>query len=156
MTQPMTHDRSFQVSLTLGEGYEMEADFGLPGVPPLLLDEPAPLGESHGPNAARVLASAVGNCLASSLLFCLRKARVDVQELRVTVDGTMTRNERGRLRITQLQVRLEPVVPAEQRGRMARCLELYEDFCLVTQSVRQGIAITSEVHPADAEAPAAV
>lgn len=156
MAQPVTHDRSFQVSLTLGEGYEMAADFGLPGVPPLLLDEPAPLGGSRGPNAARVLAAAVGNCLASSLLFCLRKARVDVQELRVTVDGTMTRNERGRLRIAQLQVRLEPVVPAEQRGRMARCLELYEDFCLVTQSVRQGIAITSEVHPADAEAPAAV
>ena len=156
MTQPVTHDRSFQISLTLGEGYEMAADFGLPGVPPLLLDEPAPLGDAHGPNAARVLASAVGNCLASSLLFCLRKARVDVHELRVTVDGTMTRNERGRLRIAQLQVRLEPVVPAEQRDRMARCLELYEDFCLVTQSVRQGIAITSEVHPADAEAPAAV
>ena len=155
MTQPVTHDRSFQISLTLGEGYEMAADFGLPGVPPLLLDEPAPLGDAHGPNAARVLASAVGNCLASSLLFCLRKARVDVHELRVTVDGTMTRNERGRLRIAQLQVRLAPVVPAEQRGRMARCLELYEDFCLVTQSVRQGIAITSEVHPADAEAPAA-
>jgi organic hydroperoxide reductase OsmC/OhrA len=76
---------------------------------------------------------------------------VDVQELRVTVEGTMSRNERGRLRIAGLQVRLEPVVPADQRPRMARCLELYEDFCLVTQSVRQGIAITSAVHPADAE-----
>jgi uncharacterized OsmC-like protein len=147
----VTHDRSFQVSLTLGDGYEMTADFGLPGVPPLLLDEPAPLGGTRGPNAARVLATAVGNCLGASLLFCLRKARVDVQELRVTVEGTMSRNERGRLRIAGLQVRLEPVVPADQRPRMARCLELYEDFCLVTQSVRQGIAITSAVHPADAE-----
>jgi len=156
MTQAPTHDQSFQISLTLHEGYEMTADFGLPGVEPLLLDEPVPLGAGHGPNAARVLAAAVGNCLSASLLFCLRKARVDVQELRATVAGTMARNERGRLRITGLRVRLEPVVPAEQRDRMVRCVELYEDFCLVSQSVRQGIDITAEVHPADAEAPAPV
>lgn len=156
MTHPTTHDHAFQVTLTLREGYEMAADFGLPGIPALVLDEPVPLGTGHGPNAARVLASAVGNCLASSLLFCLRKARVDVTQMRVTVDGTMARNERGRLRITGLRARLEPVVPAEERERMARCMELYEDFCLVSQSVRQGIAVTAEVHPADAAAPAAV
>lgn len=156
MTRASTHDESFQISLTLREGYEMSADFGLPGVEPLLFDEPAPLGAGHGPNAARVLASAVGNCLAASLLFCLRKARVDVQELRATVTGTMARNERGRLRITGLRVRLEPVVPADQHDRMARCVELYEDFCLVSQSVRQGIDITADVHPAAAAEPAPV
>ena len=156
MAQAPTHDQSFQISLTLREGYQMSADFGLPGVDPLWFDEPAPLGAGQGPNAARVLASAVGNCLASSLLFCLRKSRVDVQELRATVSATTARNDRGRLRITSLRVRLEPVVPVEQRDRMARCVELYEDFCLVSQSVRQGIDITAEVHPADVEAPAAV
>jgi organic hydroperoxide reductase OsmC/OhrA len=83
-------------------------------------------------------------------------SRVDVLELRARVAGTMTRNDRGRLRITSLRVRLEPVVPADQRDRMARCVELYEDFCLVSQSVRQGIDITAEVHPADAAEPAAV
>jgi organic hydroperoxide reductase OsmC/OhrA len=156
VTPAPTHDQSFQISLALRDGYEMSADFGLPGVEPLLFDEPAPLGAGNGPNAARVLAAAVGNCLAASLLFCLRKARVDVQELRATVTGTMARTERGRLRITGLRVRLEPVVPADQHDRMARCVELYEDFCLVSQSVRQGIAITADVHPADAAEPAAV
>ena len=63
----------------------------------------------------------------------------------------MTRNERGRLRIRSLRVRLEPVVPAGQHDRLARCRELYEDFCLVSQSVRQGIAITAELEPAEAE-----
>ena len=156
MTPVPTHDQSFQISLTLREGYEMSADFGLSGVDPLRFDEPAPLGAGHGPNAARVLASAVGNCLAASLLFCLRKSRVDVEELRATVTGTMARNERGRFRITGLRVRLEPVVPADQRDRLARCVELYEDFCLVSQSVRQGIDITADVHPADAAEPAPV
>lgn len=141
------HDQPFQIELTLQDGYRMAADFGVPGVPPLIMDEPVPLGEGEGPNAARVLATAVGHCLSASLLFCLRKAHVDVQDLRTTVGATLARNERGRLRITDLRIRIAPVVPAEQRDRMTRCLELFEDFCLVTRSVQQGIAITTEVAP---------
>ncbi len=155
MPTETSHDRAFQVSLTLRDGFRMGADFGLPDVPPLQFDEPVPLGAGAGPNAARVLAAAVGNCLAASLLFCLHKARVDVSALRATVDATMARNERGRLRISDLRVRLEPVVPAEQHPRMQRCLAVFEDYCLVSQSVRQGIAVATAVEPVAAEALAA-
>jgi organic hydroperoxide reductase OsmC/OhrA len=55
------------------------------------------------------------------------------------------RNERGRLRIGGLRVRLAPEVTAEQRERMGRCLDLFQDFCLVTESVRDGIAVDVEV-----------
>jgi organic hydroperoxide reductase OsmC/OhrA len=152
-----SHDGAFQITLTLRDDYRMTADFGLPGVPPLQFDEPVPLGAGEGPNAARALAAAVGNCLAASLLFCLRKSRVDVKALHATVTGTMSRNQRGRLRIAELQARLEPVVPVDQHGRMQRCLEVFEDYCLVSQSVRQGIAVASTVEPVAAEAvPAAV
>jgi len=125
----------------------MAADFGLPGAAPLVMDEPVPLGEGAGPNAARVLATAIGHCLSASLLFCLRKARVQVQDLRTTVTATLARNERGRLRITDVRVQIVPVVTADQRDRTARCLELFEDFCLVSRSVERGIAITTEVTP---------
>jgi len=141
------HDQPFQIHLKLHDGYRMSADFGLPGVAPLVLDEPLPLGAGEGPNAARVLATAVGHCLSASLLFCLRKAHVDVQDLHATVDATLARNEKGRLRITNLHVRLEPLVPPDQRDRTARCIELFEDFCLVSRSVSQGIAIATEVAP---------
>ena len=49
-----------------------------------------------------------------------------------------------------MDVRLEPVVPADQQPRMARCLEIFEDFCVVTGSVREGVEVRLEVVPSDA------
>jgi hypothetical protein len=76
--------------------------------------------------------------------------------MQISVAGTVVRNARGRLRIGSLHVTLAPEVAAAQRERMGRCLELFEDFCIVTESVRQGIPVTVVLasDPADATAPA--
>ena len=142
-----TQDQEFSVELSLGGDYAQTVDFGLPGVPALTVDEPPPLGSGAGPNPARLLASAVGSCLAASLTFCMRKTRLDVRGVHTTVRGTLVRNERGRLRIGGLHVRLEPVVPVEQHDRVPRCLDLFEEFCVVTASVRRGVPTTVEVEP---------
>lgn len=133
--------------LNLKDGYRFAVDFEQPGVPELLVDEHPPIGAGQGPNPARMLATAVAHCLASSFLFCVRKARVDVKSLDVRVEGTMVRNERGRLRIGKLKVRLAPEVRAEDRDRINRCREIFEDFCVVTQSVRGGLNVDVEVVP---------
>ena len=135
----------FDVTLTLDHDFEFDVDFGQPGVPDLRMDEPEPLGAGAGPNAARLLAAAVGNCLSSSALFCMRKARVPVTGMRTTVRTTLVRNEAGRLRIGGVEVELHPEVPDEEQARIARCLDLFEDFCLVTESVRAGIDVGVEV-----------
>ena len=141
------HDR-FTVDLSLRDGYAFNVEFGDGEGPPLVVDELPPLGEGNGPNPARLLAAAVGSCLSASLLFCLRKSRIEVAELRTTVEGTITRNERGRLRMGGIKVRLAPQVTPEQRERMGRCLDLFQDFCIVTESVREGVAVDVEVAPA--------
>ena len=143
--KPSGEEQPFALSLTLQEGYAFSVDFGEEGVSAWLTDEPAPLGTGRGPSPTRLLAAAVGSCLGTSLLFCLRKSRVEVRGLRTSVEGTVVRNERGRLRIGEIRVRLAPDVAPEQRERMTRCLELFEDFCTVTQSIRQGIAVNVEV-----------
>jgi organic hydroperoxide reductase OsmC/OhrA len=143
----MSEDQTFDLTMELRDDYRFLVDFAQPGVPPLLLDEPEPLGDGDGPNAARLLAAAVGNCLSASALFCLRRARIDVQDMRTTVSASLSRNEAGRLRLGGIEVRITPVVDAAEHGRMRRCLELFEDFCVVTQSVRNGIAVDVSVEP---------
>jgi len=138
---------AFALHLTFKDGYQFAVDFEQPGVPELVVDEHPPLGAGRGPDPARMLATAVAHCLASSFLFCVRKARVDVKSLGVRVEGTMVRNERGRLRIGELKVRLAPEVAAEDWERIGRCLEIFEDFCVVTQSVRGGLNVDVEVAP---------
>jgi hypothetical protein len=59
---------TFEVRLNRIAGYQFRADFGDDGIPSLVVDEPAPLGGGTGPNPARLLATAVGNCLSSSLI----------------------------------------------------------------------------------------
>lgn len=145
----------FAVDLTLQDEYRFTVSFGAEPLPELTVDELPPLGQGAGPNPARLLATAVGHCLGASLLYCLRRAKIAVTELHTTVRGTMVRNERGRLRIGELHVELAPDVDAAQRERMGRCLELFEDFCIVTESVRHGIPVSVEVAAATG-APAAV
>lgn len=140
-------EQGFSMTIRLKEHYAQIVDFDLTAVTPLVLDETMPLGWEEGPNPARLLGAAVGGCLGASLLFCLRKARVPVSDLRTTVEGTLVRNERGRLRIGGVQVRLHPTVPEADRERMARCLDIFEDFCTVTESVRHGIDVTVAVEP---------
>lgn len=145
----------FALTLAHKDGFQFTVDFEQAGTAELVLDEPPPLGAGRGPNAARLLGAAVGNCLAASLLLCLRKARIDVRDLRATVEGTLVRNRSGRLRIGEIKVRLEPSLGADPGGRIGRCLELFEDFCIVTESVRQGIDVRVEVEPVAEAVPVA-
>lgn len=140
-------ENAFSVSLTLQDGYAFLVDLHQEGVPLLRVDEPPPLGAGDGPNAARLLAAAVGNCMSASLKFCLDRARIEVREMRTEVEGHYERNAEGRLRIGGLRVRIEPTVDEEQAQRMARCMGIFEDFCTVGQSVKQGIEVEVEVVP---------
>ena len=136
--------RTHHVTVRLDRDYRFTAAFDdVAGAAPVAFDEPAPLGAGTAPNAAAMLGAAVGNCLAASLAFCLRRARVDVAGLTARVTVRVDRNERGRFRIAGIGVELDPRVA--DAARLARCSELFEDFCIVTESVRQGIPVAVTV-----------
>ena len=146
-SEEVTTEGGTRVHLELEDGYRFRADFG-EGRPTLLMDEPPPLGAGAGPNASAALGAAVGNCLCASLLFCLRKAHIEVLAMTSDVQVTLARNARGRLRVSAVRVELHPQVPPGDEGRMRRCLALFEDFCVVSEAVRGGIAVDVSVSSA--------
>ncbi len=140
-------DNTFTVTLTRRDGYEFAVRFDPETAPGLTVDEPPPLGGGAGPNPSALLGAAVGGCLGASLLFCLQKSRVPVAGMETEVSGTIERNEAGRLRVSRIEVRLAPELEEADAARVKRCVDLFEDFCTVTQSVRQGIDIDAVVEP---------
>ena len=142
----MAETQDHKVSLRFVRGYEFVATFpDSDALPPIVFDEPPPLGEGSGPNAAAVLAAAIGDCLAASFAFCLRKVRLEPLDVNAEVVAHVARNEQGRFRITGIDVELAPEVLEVDRPRLQRCEQLFEDFCVVTESVRRGIPVTVKV-----------
>jgi organic hydroperoxide reductase OsmC/OhrA len=141
--------KEFAISIDQIHDYEFRVRFDKEQIPELVGDEPSPFGGDAGPNPERLLAAAVGNCLSSSLLFCLRKARIDVAGIHTGVRVTIVRNENKRLRVGGLEVTIDPRLAEADREKARNCLKLFEDFCTVTESVRAGIAVKVSVKGMD-------
>ncbi len=138
----MSESLAFDLELEQLSGYEFKVRFDNTQFAELLLDEPAPLGGDKGPNAARLIGAAVANCLSASLVFCLAgKFKQSIRPLRTKVHGTLARNDQGRLRIDRLDVTIALADEASAVKHIDRCLTQFEDFCVVTESVRRGIPV---------------
>ncbi len=132
------------LQLAQGRDYQFELQFG-GGIAPLQSDLPPPLGQGEGPSPEMLLAAAVGNCLAASLLFSLRKYKEQAEPITAEVSTEIGRNAEGRLRVQAIDVVLKLGQPAAALKHLDRALAQFEDFCTVTQSVRTGIDVTVQV-----------
>lgn len=109
----------------------------------MFVTEPEPLGRGDSPNAGKLLAASIGHCMCASLLFCLQKSRANVSTMEATVRAGLERNERGRLRIGWVKVIINPKVDNVLKAE--RCAEIFEDFCIVSRSIIEGLRIDCEV-----------
>ena len=154
----MSDEQSIELSLEQISDYEFRLRFDDTDAPDLLTDEPAPLGHGAGPNPSRLLLAAVANCLSASLLFSLRKFNNDPGKLTAHARATLARNEHGRWRVQRIEVELAMGAAAGSLEHLDRLLAQFEDFCVVTESVRKGIEVQVSVrdgsgallHPAGA------
>ena len=134
-----------RVLLRQQQDFQFEIDFG-EGKSRLLGDEGPPLGQGAGPTPVQLLAAAVGNCMADSLLFALRKFKQAPEPVSCEVTAEIGRNADKRMRVLGLDVALTLGVPAAQLEHLDRVLASFEDFCTVGASVAQGIPLNVTVH----------
>jgi uncharacterized OsmC-like protein len=141
-------DSEVRVHLRQQEDYRFEARFDSPALPALLTDEPPPLGGDAGPSPIRLLTLSVANCLAASLLFALRKFKNEPGALRAEATAYLQRNAQNRLRVARIAVDIHLGVPAAELKLLPRILAQYEDYCVVTQSVRAAFSVDVRVFDA--------
>jgi uncharacterized OsmC-like protein len=143
-------ENQVSVSLRQQQDYRFEVSFD-EQMPPLISDEPAPLGTGAGPSPVQMLCAAVGNCLSDSLLFAYRKFKQQPEPLQCVVTAEVGRNSENRLRVLNMNARLQVGVPAAALEQTERVMGQFEAFCTVTQSVGQGIPIRLEVFDSEGQ-----
>lgn len=143
----MSANKTETVRLVQGRDYQFDVHFA-DDVPVLRADEPPPLGQGTGPSPVQLLAAAVGNCLADSLLFALRKFKQEPEPISAQVSAEVGRNADGRLRVLGMTATLTLGVPGDTLEHLERVLGSFETYCTVTQSVGAGIPVTVQVFDA--------
>jgi len=133
-------EKTITVELHQQADYRFEIHFE-DAMPVVTSDEPAPLGTGLGPSPVHLLCAAVGNCLSDSLLFAFRKFKQAPEPIRCVVKAEVGRNPQGRMRVLKIDAKMHLGVTVNQLQQADRVLSQFEEFCTVTQSVGQGIAI---------------
>ena len=138
-------ESTVHIQLKQRKDYQFDITFG-GDVPGVMGDEPPPLGSGQGPSPVQFLAAAVGNCLSDSLLFALRKFKQAPEPIQCDVQAEVGRNAEGRVRVLNIKAVLRLGVPAASLEHLDRVLSQFEGYCTVTQSVGQGIPVTTDVY----------
>lgn len=141
----MSETQSFSITIEQEQDYVFRVRFEGTEIPDLMTDEPAPLGGGSGPNPSRMLVAAVANCMGASLLFALRKYKNDPGPLTVKAIATMGRNEAGRMRVARVDAQIVLPEMAGSYQQLERILQQFEQFCVVTESVRTGVEVDVSV-----------
>jgi organic hydroperoxide reductase OsmC/OhrA len=106
-----------------------------------------------GPDAASLLGLAVSSCLSASLLFCLSKKNLSIDDLTGEIEVSFKKNEKGYTRIEKIKVNLSPkTTNPEVLKRLEQCTRVlkdgkmfFEESCIITPSVIEGIKVDVKV-----------
>jgi uncharacterized OsmC-like protein len=112
----------------------------------LLLPAPTPVGVGYGPEAVTLLNMSTTYCMTASLNYYLAKARVVPTTLRAKghVGMRLTEEQFRRVKSIEIDIRIE--VDEKERKRLMRALDRFNDFCIITESIKGSFPINVRVH----------
>jgi organic hydroperoxide reductase OsmC/OhrA len=138
-------EEGFSITVEQESDYVFRVIFDDTAAPDLLTDEPEPLGGGTGPNPSRMLVAAVANCMSASLLFALRKFKNTPGKLVTRATATLGRNQHNRLRVARVDATIQLPDDPDSYHNLDRILQQFEQFCVVTESVRHGVEVSVSV-----------
>lgn len=139
----MTEGLKTKVGLTLEEEMIFKCDLGEMKVKDCYIDE-AHKDEVDmlGPNPSRMLGMAILGCLSASFIFCLKKRNLTIDDLKAEAEVTIARNQKGFWRVKKIDVNIDVKIDdPEVKKRADQCRKMFEQYCTVTQAVREGIDV---------------
>lgn len=141
-------------SVRLIEGTKVEAEArGFK----VIVDEPEQMGGSNaGMTPVEMLLSALGTCLTVTISMFSKPFHVDIKELRVDVEGdldpmgAMGNDPEARSGYTDVRVNIHIVSDAPQ-NRLERLIQMAEQKCPVSDTLRNGVSISASFESASDE-----
>ncbi len=88
-----------------------------------------------GPNPTRMLGLA------------LKKRNLTLDDLKAEAELTIARNKKGFWRVKKIDVEIDiKISDPDTRKRADQCRKMFEEYCVVTQAVREGIDVEVNVN----------
>ncbi|MHA1732883.1 MAG: OsmC family protein [Promethearchaeota archaeon] len=116
--------------------------------PEVWIDEPKEFhGDDRGISSVEYLMVGIAGCLGSSITYCFRNMDIAVSDIDIEVEAKLHHPEPGHpLRIVKLTAKLDvKLEPDQDEELVALCHEKFKKYCVVTQSVIQGIPAIVDV-----------
>ncbi len=112
------------------------------------VDEPETFqGTDLGPSSVEYILIGIGGCLGSTLTFCLRKNNVEINDLKIYIEGKLSHvGPKNHLRL--IEVNAELVLSTNNTDfpeKVESCINTFKEHCVVSNSIIQGLPINVEV-----------
>ena len=139
----MSKEMKTKVGLSLENGMLFKCDLGEMKVKDCYIDEThKDEVDMLGPNPSRMLGMAILGCLSASFIFCLKKRNLTIDYLKAEAEVTIARNQKGFWRVKKIDVNIDVKIDdPEVKKRADQCRKMFEQYCVVTQAVREGIDV---------------
>ena len=78
-------------------------------------------------------------------MYSARKAGLSLGPIHAKIHTQIPPNEHDFQRVVEVEVEIDPNVSRAEKEQAARWMESFEDFCIVTQRMREGIDVSVRV-----------
>jgi len=110
--------------------------------PMLKLDTPAKFGgKGRYPCPDELFISAIGGCLLTTFLYFKKKLDVHLNELQISVNGTLEMAGPDGYRICGIDAKINVGTIEKEKAKVKKCIELTKKYCHITRALEKVIPI---------------